>query len=70
MHSLITIAERGLVSHDSEAFPVAPVAIAELIGGCGAGVTYMAVEANGDAQPCVFIPIRIGNVVRDGLLNL
>jgi radical SAM protein with 4Fe4S-binding SPASM domain len=75
MYSLITIAERGLVSHflafeDSGAFPVAPVAIAELIGGCGAGVTYMAVEASGDAQPCVFIPIRIGNVVRDGLLNL
>ncbi len=75
MYSLITIARGGLVSHflafeESREFPVAPVAIAELIGGCGAGVTYMAIEANGDAQPCVFIPIKVGNVLRDGLLNI
>lgn len=75
MYSLITIAKGGLASHflafnDSSSFPVAPIAIAELIGGCGAGITYMAIEANGDAQPCVFIPIRVGNVLRDGLLNI
>jgi radical SAM protein with 4Fe4S-binding SPASM domain len=75
MYSLVTIAGRSLVSHflsfdDTKSFPVAPVAIAELIGGCGAGVTYMAIEANGDAQPCVFIPVKVGNVLRDGLLNI
>lgn len=74
-YSLITISQGGLASHflafnEHERFPVAPIAIAELIGGCGAGITYMAIEANGDAQPCVFIPVKIGNVLKEGLLNI
>ncbi len=76
-YSLITIGgERGgLASHfllfdEAEKYPVAPIAIAELIGGCGAGITYMAIDHDGDAQPCVFIPVKVGNVLKHGLLNI
>lgn len=36
--------------------------LAEFIGGCGAGRSYCAVEPNGDVKPCVFIPIKVGNI--------
>jgi radical SAM protein with 4Fe4S-binding SPASM domain len=36
--------------------------LAEFIGGCGAGRFYMAMKANGDIQPCVFFPLRVGNI--------
>jgi radical SAM protein with 4Fe4S-binding SPASM domain len=36
--------------------------LGEFIGGCGAGRLYCGLEPNGDVQPCVFIPIKIGNV--------
>jgi radical SAM protein with 4Fe4S-binding SPASM domain len=39
------------------------LALAEFIGGCGAGRLYCAIEPNGDVTPCVFIPqITVGNV--------
>jgi len=38
-------------------------ALAEFIGGCGAGRLYCAIEPNGDVAPCVFMPqIIAGNV--------
>lgn len=37
-------------------------ALAEFVGGCGAGRIYAALQPNGDAAPCVFMPIRVGNV--------
>ncbi len=37
-------------------------ALAEFIGGCGAGRIYAALQPNGDVTPCVFMPIRVGNV--------
>ena len=37
-------------------------ALAEYIGGCGAGRIYAAVEPNGDVTPCVFLPLKVGNV--------
>ena len=38
-------------------------ALAELIGGCGAGRLYCAIQPNGDITPCVFIPqLIVGNV--------
>jgi radical SAM protein with 4Fe4S-binding SPASM domain len=40
-------------------------AIANFIGGCGAGRLYCSLEHNGDIQPCVFMPIRVGNI-REG----
>ena len=37
-------------------------ALAEFIGGCGAGRIYAAIQPNGDVTPCVFMPIKVGNV--------
>lgn len=39
--------------------------LAEFIGGCGAGRFYMAMKANGDLQPCVFLPLKLGNILED-----
>ncbi len=36
--------------------------LTEFIGGCGAGRLYCGLEPNGDIQPCVFIPIKVGNI--------
>ncbi len=36
--------------------------LAEFIGGCGAGRFYFAIKPNGDIQPCVFFPVRLGNI--------
>jgi radical SAM protein with 4Fe4S-binding SPASM domain len=36
--------------------------IAEFLGGCGAGRCYCAIEPNGDVLPCVFMPIKVGNI--------
>ncbi|RJS75042.1 radical SAM protein [Methanophagales archaeon] len=45
-------------------------ALTEFIGGCGAGRIYCSVEHNGDIQPCVFMPIKLGNVLKDGFQNV
>ncbi len=44
--------------------------LAEFIGGCGAGRFYFAIKANGDIQPCVFFPLKVGNVRYDDLEEL
>ncbi|MFX0093874.1 MAG: radical SAM protein [Candidatus Hodarchaeota archaeon] len=44
--------------------------VADLIGGCGVGRFYCSIEANGDMQPCVFMPITLGNVLKDGFRNI
>jgi len=44
--------------------------LAEFIGGCGTGRLYCAMEPNGDIEPCVFIPIIIGNIKRDNFLDV
>ena len=36
--------------------------LADFIGGCGAGRFYMSLKPNGDIQPCVFLPVRLGNI--------
>jgi len=41
------------------------VDLAEFIGGCGAGRFYMSMRANGDLQPCVFLPVKVGNIRED-----
>ena len=41
------------------------IVIADFIGGCGAGRNYCSIEYNGDIQPCVFIPIKVGNIIHD-----
>ncbi|MET1101138.1 MAG: radical SAM protein [Pyrodictiaceae archaeon] len=37
-------------------------ALAEFIGGCGAGRIYAAIQPNGDVAPCVFLPVKVGNI--------
>ncbi|HID43622.1 MAG TPA: radical SAM protein [Archaeoglobaceae archaeon] len=44
--------------------------LSEFIGGCGAGRFYIAMRANGDIQPCVFFPLRVGNIREDDLTDL
>ena len=53
-----------------EEYIPAGYALAEFLGGCGAGRIYCSIEHNGDIQPCVFLPIVVGNVLRDGFLNV
>jgi len=38
---------------------------ARYVGGCGAGRCYCAIQPNGDVTPCVFMPIRVGNLRTD-----
>ncbi len=44
--------------------------LADFIGGCGAARLYCAMEPNGDIEPCVFIPIKIGNILKDDIQTL
>ena len=44
--------------------------VAEFLGGCGAGRLYISLEPNGDIQPCVFLPIKIGNILKDDFEDL
>jgi len=45
-------------------------ALAEFIGGCGAGRLYCCVEPEGTVQPCVFMPIPLGNVRERPFLDI
>jgi radical SAM protein with 4Fe4S-binding SPASM domain len=44
-------------------------AVANFLGGCGAGRLYVGLEPNGDIKPCVFFPTNrdtiFGNIVKD-----
>ena len=44
--------------------------LAEFIGGCGAGRFYMSMRPNGDLQPCVFLPVKVGNILKDDFEEL
>ncbi|MBU0530549.1 MAG: SPASM domain-containing protein, partial [Nanoarchaeota archaeon] len=44
--------------------------LSEFIGGCGAARLYCAMEPNGDIKPCVFIPIKLGNIKDDDFLEV
>jgi len=39
--------------------------LARYVGGCGAGRCYCAIQPNGDVTPCVFMPIKVGNLRTD-----
>ncbi|HVN65293.1 MAG TPA: radical SAM protein, partial [Methanomicrobiales archaeon] len=45
-------------------------ALAEFIGGCGAGRLYCCVEPEGTVKPCVFMPIPLGNVRDRSFLSI
>lgn len=40
--------------------------LADFIGGCGAGRFYIGLWPNGDVRPCVFFPMKIGNILEIG----
>jgi radical SAM protein with 4Fe4S-binding SPASM domain len=44
--------------------------LADFLGGCGAGRLYCGLEPNGDITPCVFMPIKIGNIRKDRLRDI
>jgi radical SAM protein with 4Fe4S-binding SPASM domain len=44
--------------------------LTEFIGGCGAGRLYCGIEPNGDIEPCVFIPIKLGNIREQRLVDV
>ena len=45
-------------------------ALADFIGGCGAGRLYCSVEPTGNIQPCVFLPITVGNIREKPFLEI
>lgn len=45
-------------------------ALADFIGGCGAGRFYCAISPEGDVQPCVFMPLVVGNLKTDKLEDI
>jgi len=44
--------------------------LAEFLGGCGAGRLYCGLEPNGDITPCVFMPIKLGNIRKNRLREI
>jgi radical SAM protein with 4Fe4S-binding SPASM domain len=44
--------------------------LADFIGGCGAGRFYCAVSPEGNVQPCVFLPITVGNLKTEKLEDI
>ena len=38
------------------------VPLADFIGGCGAGRLYCSLSPQGDVHPCVFLPVKVGNL--------
>lgn len=45
-------------------------ALADFIGGCGAGRLYCSISPEGDVHPCVFLPVKIGNLKTDKFEDL
>ena len=46
------------------------VNLAEFIGGCGCGRLYCAIRPNGDLEPCVFFPLKLGNIRSDSFKKI
>ncbi|AFZ70470.1 radical SAM additional 4Fe4S-binding domain protein [Caldisphaera lagunensis DSM 15908] len=45
-------------------------AVAEFVGGCGAGRIYAAIQPNGDVAPCVFLPLTVGNIRQESFWKI
>ncbi len=48
----------------------AVTALAEFVGGCGAGRIYAALQPEGTLTPCVFMPIPVGNLRKTSFWNI
>lgn len=44
--------------------------LSEFLGGCGSGRLYCGLEPNGDVLPCVFMPIKLGNIREKSLKDI
>ena len=44
--------------------------LSSFVGGCGAGRFYCAIRPNGNIEPCVFLPITVGNIKHDNFEEL
>ena len=44
--------------------------LAKYVGGCGAGRCYCAVQPNGVVTPCVFMPMPVGDLRKDRLMDI
>ncbi len=44
--------------------------IARYVGGCGAGRCYCAIQPNGVVTPCVYIPLPIGDLRKEKLIDI
>jgi radical SAM protein with 4Fe4S-binding SPASM domain len=38
--------------------------------GCHAGIMYFSLRPNGDVYPCTFLPIKVGNIREESLVNI
>lgn len=45
-------------------------ALADFVGGCGAGRFYCAISPEGNVQPCVFLPLTVGNLMTERLEDI
>jgi len=45
-------------------------ALADFIGGCGAGRLYCAISPEGNLQPCVFMPLIVGNLKTERIADI
>ncbi|BBE42299.1 radical SAM/SPASM domain-containing protein [Conexivisphaera calida] len=45
-------------------------ALADFVGGCGAGRIYAGIQPNGDLIPCVFLPIKVGNLREEAFWDI
>ncbi len=60
--SKVVVPTHFYVSIEREGVDKVISALAEYIGGCGAGRIYAALEPEGTVTPCVFMPVPVGNV--------
>ena len=45
-------------------------AVAEFVGGCGAGRIYAGIQPDGTVIPCVFLPIPVGNLRKESFWKI
>lgn len=46
------------------------VPLSDFIGGCGAGRLYCSLSPQGDVHPCVFLPLKVGNLKKAKFENI